>query len=162
MKTIKSYSKKKIRVLSLVACILVISFNIVWAINWHYYHEQIDGYSPMPKGYYKEGEEFIYTIKEPDYLNLTGNYAIWTKDGITLIIWPGLFHAGNYKYGVEIEEKEGLIRFYIDHEYHYVKSEEMNYTEEEEAVITELLSKNQTTLERLFNAANIEWELPNG
>ena len=153
-----SSNKNKTKILLILFVLIIIVYNLIWLINWYPYHNKTNEYSPMPKGWYRVDEQYIFTIKEPDYLSFTGNYAICTYDGVALLIWPNLFHLGELEYGIQIEENENAYRFYIDGDLEY-KEKDMNYTDEEIIGLKGLINEKYDILLSIMEVAKSEWNL---
>ena len=111
----------------------------------------------VPRKYCTDEDGFVFSIKYPDYLSLTGNMAIglpsdednFFTDG--LIIWPNI--GGKYEYGALLYEKDGNRyqenRVYIDKEGKPLKPEDQ-----------ELVTKHRRNIEILLQKAAERWNIP--
>ncbi|WP_066506473.1 hypothetical protein [Abyssisolibacter fermentans] len=138
--------KEKKIIITLISLFLI--WNLIWVsvVNLRYNEFLKD----IPKNkwgrYFKEKDGYIYSVKKPDYLRLTGNLAVNNnKKGEALIIWPLMF--GGYKYGFRLQ-KDGLAHeIYVD--------EHMEPINKENKV---LIEKYNVELKQLFDKAKQMWE----
>lgn len=157
MKTnVKKPTRKQL--LLRITIIVFIVYNCAWFANWWQYAKLCtDEYIYAGHGsYYRDDPPYTFSIKTPDYLSFTGNYAITIEDGSCLLIWPNTF-TSCYIYGISLPYNDSMCNCYIDRNACYQRSEKMVISEEEEQIIEQLLSERKMFLETMLDEADVEW-----
>ena len=137
-----------------ISVILVLSVFIVYNIFWYIYiYSAYDKYTNNMVEFRKNisyvlnDGEFLYNVKYPSYLQMSGNLCVATSDGnYALIIWPSL--QGDNRYGVQLLDSYGQIQSYmIDKNEFYLGNYLNTHIETTRDIITEL-----------FELADEHWE----
>ena len=100
-----------------------------------------------------------FSVKMPNYLSFTGNYAIVSDEDFCLLIWPDLWKP-RCKYGVLMNDNNASYSCYVNRTGDYLFSKDMPLSEDEELKVKELLDNNRNILLDMLNRAQIEWNLP--
>lgn len=111
--------KKKISILITVIISMVALYTILWFGNSQLVFSKFetDGFQASPIGggnsTSKVIEEYVLTVKKPDYGTFTGNLGITGQNSnVSIIIWPSLFK--DTKYSLIIEDGEGTSQIDVD------------------------------------------------
>ena len=144
----KKHRFKKLKIIIAIIIGSLLIWNGIWYINYKAYGRFTSGYLKSPVNYVKSGDDFTYTVDPPSYLRFTGNFAITNNKELSLVIWPSLFMKGKAEYGIGILDKSAnlVYRFYVDESMNYIRVPEMNYTEDEELHVKNLIDKYHNDL----------------
>lgn len=143
--------KTKIKIMIIVASVFIL-WNVSWFVTINvFYHKYTD---PVPKlhgVHIKEVDGYVYLVKKPDYLRLTGNLGI-SKTGSFdgLIIWPSLF--GGYEYGIRLQKGNGEV-------YEILIDRSLNPINKEDAVALKVMEENKKQVQELASRANEMWNI---
>ncbi|SFE98127.1 hypothetical protein SAMN04487969_110161 [Paenibacillus algorifonticola] len=149
--------KNKKSIFLIIAAVFIL-WNVGWfiAVNVIYNKYTV----PIPKFhgvYMKEEEGYIYNVKKPGYLRLTGNLGVAKADSFNgLIIWPLLF--GGYEYGLRFQGVNGEVyEILVDKNLNPINNDDesaLKAMEENEVQIQELVSRAQRMWNLEFNEAS--------
>lgn len=129
---------------------------ILWNIAWFFViNASYQKYTePVPKLHgvnIKEDDGYVYLVKKPEYLRLTGNLGISKKDSLDgLIIWPLL--DGGYEYGIRLQKGNGEI-------YEILIDKSLNPINKADAVAMKVLEENKKQVHELASRANEMWNI---
>lgn len=158
---IKDLKNKNVlyRIVFVIVLVFVL-LNIAWMLNYLTYSKYTEGYEKIPKTFIKKVGAYTLTVKKPNYLSFTGNYAISTED-LSYIIWPKLLKDGEYEHGLTIYDTsiDHGYMFYVDSELSYIDVPGNRFTELEVKSINNLLNKNTEELNAIRQIAIEEWDL---
>lgn len=147
---------KKITVSKFLAVLLSIFllWNFIWLANYLTYYKFTKGYEKKQNIFNKFDNDFVFTVKFPEYLSFTGNLAVSNVD-ISIIIWPGYFSKGKYEYGIILqnEDNSGAYSYYVDENLVY---DEFRNTDTRN---DELIEKNKKGIEALLLLIRKEWNI---
>lgn len=111
----------------------------------------------VPRYAAKDRDGFDYSVKWPEYLSFTGNFAVGfpgtSEDPFTdgLIIWPKIF--GGYEYGVILKDPNDPSNGYM----FYITPDGQAIDAEYQDIAVQC----QTTIKELLERANEYWEIIN-
>ena len=166
---------KKMKLIWKILIGLLAAF-LLWNLVWFGYthmkyapYKEAVGYDEQRGWYFRDEDDYVFSVTTPDYLSFTGNLSItqvweYSNDGKILnesicdmLIWPLM--NGEYEYGVSIgvktEDGEGLIsnNFYLDS-----KMQPIDILTDEQQ---KLLDENADEIAVLYQKAKKMWpELP--
>jgi hypothetical protein len=154
-----NHKNKKILFAASILLFGAVLYNLAWFVNRNYYTNKCSPrYEFTARNTYSYYDKSItYSIKVPDYLEFTGNYAVISDDGVCLIIWPDLLKE-SYTYGAQIPNEDDVIYAYVNSNAEYIHDDSLNYSNEEEKAVIRLVIKNKTVLQQLLQASDSEWD----
>lgn len=163
----KLTTRKKIFLsVALAVVFLFLAYNVVWFINYKSYDKFIDdAYVKSPhsmSSYSKKAGESTYTVKKPDYLQLTGNLAIDNADSsVGIIIWPSFMQKSIKDYGLTIYDTEADMGYmiYVDKNMRYDTLNRTGLSQDSEAAAIELLNQLRGKVDEQYQLMRSEFGL---
>ncbi|MDW7617788.1 hypothetical protein SC499_24720 [Peribacillus simplex] len=146
---------KKVNIKTIL--ILIISIFAVLNLSWFLVTTfKYDGFvEPIPKNkwglHFIKKDNYVYSVKKPDYLYYTGNLAVDnTEKQTSLLIWPLI--SGGYKYGFRLQEEGEAYEIYVD------KNMEPTNKDKGDPDAVQKVEEHKAELEELFSKANEMWQ----
>lgn len=167
-------SKLVFTMLIIIAALFAI-LNIVWLIfvqvKYHSYEKAIGYDEERQRYYYKDQDDYVYSVGMPNYLSFTGNLAITPvinidengkatdKERIDLIIWPTVF--GKYEYGVSIQllddsNTESAVKYTT---YEIMLDENKKPIENLNEKEQKIFEENQGKIDLIYQKAKAMWNI---
>jgi hypothetical protein len=148
----KTMNNKKIKsfiILILTLILLFALYNLVWyfATQSKYggYVKDMDELFANRSYVLEPGDGYLYNVKYPDYLSLTGNLGVTDEEnGVALIIWPSFF--GEDSYGVRIATDRDTYLVMVNKDIKAIDS-----------VDDDVIDKYKEEIKMLFQKADNKW-----
>ncbi len=173
-----SNKKHKIIIALIIAAAAIFAVNnVVWLVFAHakyYNYQKAVGYDEqLQKYYYRDQDDYVFSVRHPNYLSFSGNLAITpvitlNKDRTTaddiwvdLIIWPSAF-GDDYEFGVSIQvpDKDNAESGIKYKNYDFMLDDDQNPINSLSSEEQEVLEANRASIDLIYKKARDMWGIP--
>lgn len=170
-------NKRKIIVmLCLTPLVVFMILNVVWFTyvytEYHKYETAVGYDKDRQKYFYRDEDDFVYSVSRPYYLHYTGNLSIsqvihvdengnvLNESVVGLIIWPDI--QGNCEYGVTIEipEKNNKDSGNAYVSYEFLLDDEQQSVEQLNDHDESILTSHRDDIDVLYEKSRKMWGIP--
>lgn len=166
--------KRHLVIISIILCIALASFHIIWFCNLRRYQPYIEAVGTDEYGRYSciDDSKTTYSVFPPSYPSFSGNLAIcdFRSDDlqpgdtvVDMLIWP---NGETYKIGISIQtikssqingdSETGIISVSTE-SVNFELDEQGNFLKEYDATQIKLFEENKATIETYYEKAYKMW-----